>query len=182
MDHTEHPRAANAYQALTTHALSGFRFLGWINGIAALMLLAFSLGVIGGDVDAPDLRQPIAAYAVGLAACALGLLFSYLAHFSVFRQVAAGRAGRGHWLPMLLSVLAYCVSVAGFVIGCWGAASASANAPQDDVAYRTHGTAGQPFSRYARTGADVLAAVRSGESVTGAAVYGKGAASAAQLK
>jgi hypothetical protein len=167
MDHTEHPRAANAYQALTTHALSGFRFLGLINGIAALTLLAFSLGVIGGDVDPPNLQQPIAAYAIGLAGCALGLLFSYLAHFSVFRQVAAGRAGRGHWLPMLLSVLAYCVSVAGFVIGCWGAATASANAPQDDVAYRAHGTAAQPFGRYARAGAEVLAVGRGKEVPAG---------------
>jgi hypothetical protein len=181
MDHTEHPRAANAYQALTTHALSGFRFLGWINGIAALMLLAFSLGVIGGDVDAPNLQQPIAAYAIGLAACALGLLFSYLAHFSVFRQVAAGRAGRGHWLPMLLSVLAYCVSVAGFVIGCWGAATASANSPQDDVAYRAQGTAAQPLGRYAHTGTEIVAAVRN-EAIPGAAVYVNGTASGAQRK
>lgn len=136
MDYTDHPRSSNAYQALTSHALSGFRFLGWINGIAALMLLAFSLGVVGGDVDPPDLRQPIAAYALGLAACAIGVLFSYLAHFSVFRQIAAGRTGRGHWLPLILAALAYFASVAAFVMGCWGAASAAADAPQNDVSYR----------------------------------------------
>jgi hypothetical protein len=138
MDHTDHPRSSNAYQALTSHALSGFRFVGWINGIAALMLLGFSLGVVGGDVDPPDLRQAIVAYAMGLAACAVGMLFSYLAHFCVFRQIAAGRAGRGHWLPMVFAAVAYCASVAAFVVGCWSAATASANTQQDDVAYRTH--------------------------------------------
>jgi hypothetical protein len=141
MDYNDQPRSSRAYQALTSHALSGFRFLGWINGIAALMLLAFSLGVVGGDVDAPDLRQPIAAYALGLASCAVGMLFSYLAHFSVFRQVLSGRSGRGHWLPMTLAALAYCASVAAFVMGCWSAAAAGANAPQDDVAYRTQHSA-----------------------------------------
>jgi hypothetical protein len=145
MDYTDHPRSSNAYQALTSHALSGFRFLGWINGIAALLLLAFSLGVVGGDVDAPDLRQSIAAYALGLAACALGMLFSYLAHFSVFRQIAAGRAGRGHWLPMLLGAAAYCASVAAFVVGCWAAATASVSTPQDDVSYRAHATIALPM-------------------------------------
>ncbi|ARP91146.1 hypothetical protein CAL14_13300 [Bordetella genomosp. 9] len=137
MDHTDHPRASNAYQALASHALTGFRFLGWINGLGVLMLAAFSLGVVGGDVDAPDLRQPIAAYALGLAACAIGMLFSYFAHFSVFRQIAAGRAGKGHWLPMLLAAIAYCGSVAAFVIGCWGVAAAGLGSPQDDVAYRS---------------------------------------------
>jgi hypothetical protein len=158
MDLTDHPRAANAYQALTSHVLSGFRFLGWINGIAALALLAFSLGIIGGDVDPPDLRQAIMAYAVGISACAVGILFSYLAHFSVFRQVAAGRAGRGHWLPLVLSVLAYGVSVAAFVIGCWSAALAGANAPQDDVAYRTRAAASLPSPMPVRAVAQVLAA------------------------
>jgi hypothetical protein len=129
----------------------------------------------------PNLQQPIAAYAIGLAACALGLLFSYLAHFSVFRQVAAGRAGRGHWLPMLLSVLAYCVSVAGFVIGCWSAATASANSPQDDVAYRAQGTAAQSLGRYAHTGTEIVAAARN-EAIPGAAVYANGTASGAQRK
>ncbi|WP_176463948.1 hypothetical protein [Bordetella genomosp. 11] len=144
MDHIDQPRSSNAYQALTFHALSGFRFLGWINGIAALMLLAFSLGIVGGDVDPPDLRQPISAYALGLAACATGVLFSYLAHFSVFRQIAAGRAGKGHWLPMIVSALAYFASVAAFVMGCWGAATAAANAPQNDVSYRADAAVALP--------------------------------------
>jgi hypothetical protein len=136
MDQIDNPRASNAYQALTTHALAGFRFLGWINGIAALALVAFALGIIGGDVDPPDLLQPITTFAAGLAACAVGMLFSYLAHFSLFRQIANGRAGRGHWLPLLIAAVAYGFSVAAFVIGCWSAASASADSPHDDVGYR----------------------------------------------
>jgi ABC-type Fe3+-siderophore transport system permease subunit len=140
MDHTDNPRASNAYQSLTAHALAGFRFLGWINGIAALTLVAFALGIIGGDVDPPDLQQPIAAFAGGLASCAVGMLFSYLAHFSLFRQIAAGRAGRGHWLPLLISAVAYGFSVAAFVIGCWSAATASADGPKDDVGYHVSAT------------------------------------------
>jgi hypothetical protein len=140
MDYTDHPRSSNAYQALTSHVLSGFRFLGWINGVAALMLLAFSLGIVGGDVDPPDLRQPVAAFALGLAACSVGILFSYLAHFCVFRQIAAGRTGKGHWLPMILAALAYFASVAAFVVGCWGAATAAADAPQNDVSYHADAT------------------------------------------
>lgn len=144
MDHIDNPRASNAYQALTAHALAGFRFLGWINGIAALTLVAFALGIIGGDVDPPDLMQPISAFAAGLAACAVGMLFSYLAHFSLFRQVANGRAGRGHWLPLLIGAVAYGFSVAAFVIGCWSAATASADSPHDDVGYRVSASGAAP--------------------------------------
>jgi hypothetical protein len=135
MDHPDSNRPSNAYQALTTHALSGFRLLAWANGIALLALVAFSLGLIGGDVDPPDLQQSIAAYTAGLAFCAVGMLFSYLSHFSVFRQIAAARASRGHWLPMLIAVLAYGCSVAAFVMGCWSVMAASATMPNGDVAF-----------------------------------------------
>lgn len=137
MDYPDSNRASNAYQALTTHALSGFRLLAWANGIALLALTAFSMGLIGGDVDPPDLQQAIAAYTAGLAFCAVGMLFSYLSHFSVFRQIAAARTGRGHWFPMLVAVLAYGCSVAAFVMGCWSTMAASATMPKGDVVFRS---------------------------------------------
>lgn len=145
MDYPDSNRPSNAYLSLTALSLSGFRFLGWINGIAVLILVAFSLGVVGGDVDPPDLQEPIAAYAAGLAFCAIGMLFSYLTHFSLFRQIAAGRARRTHWIPMLITVLAYLLGVAAFVMGCWSAVSVTASQPKGDVSYNTH-TVASPAS------------------------------------
>ncbi|WP_454690848.1 hypothetical protein [Achromobacter aloeverae] len=136
MDLPENTRPANAYQALTQHALAGFRLLGLANGIALLLLLSFSLGIVGSDVDPPDLQEATLAFTAGLACSAVGLLFSYLSHFCLFRQIAAGRAGRGHWLPLFVSVLAYGCAVAAFVLGCWSAVGAGAGMTGDDASYQ----------------------------------------------
>ncbi len=136
MDLPDNTRPANAYQALTQHALAGFRLLGMGNGIALLLVLSFSMGIIGADIDPPDLQEAALAYTAGLACSAMGLLFSYLSHFSLFRQIAAGRAGRGHWLPMVISVAAYCCAVAAFVLGCWSTIANSSSMLRDDVSYQ----------------------------------------------
>ncbi len=139
MDLPDNARPANAYQALTHHILAGFRLLGWANGIALLLALSFVLGIVGADVDPPDLQEATLAYTAGVACSAVGLLFSYLSHFCLFRQIAAGRAGRGHWLPMLISVVAYLCAVAAFVLGCWSVIGASASMTRDDASYQTSG-------------------------------------------
>ncbi|MFC4274694.1 hypothetical protein [Achromobacter aloeverae] len=136
MDLPENTRPANAYQALTQHALAGFRLLGLANGVALLLALSFTLGIVGPDIDPPDLQEAMLAYTAGLACAAVGLLFSYLSHFCLFRQIAAGRASRGHWLPLLVSVLAYGCAVVAFVLGCWSAIGASANMTRDDASYQ----------------------------------------------
>ncbi|WP_156414145.1 hypothetical protein [Bordetella sp. N] len=136
MDLPENPRPANAYHALTQHALAGFRLLGMANGIALLLVLSFALGIVGADIDPPDLQEATLAYTAGLACSATGLLFSYLSHFSLFRQIAAGRVGRGHWLPMLISIVAYGCAVAAFVLGCWSAIAASSSMLRDDASYQ----------------------------------------------
>jgi len=136
MDLPDNTRPANAYHALTQHALAGFRLLGLANGIALLLVLSFSLGIVGADIDPPDLQEAALAYTGGLACSALGLLFSYLSHFSLFRQIAAGRVGRGHWLPMLIGVVAYCCAVAAFVLGSWSTVANSSSMSRDDASYQ----------------------------------------------
>ncbi len=51
--------------------VGAFRFLGWLNGGAALILTAFLLGIVGGDIAAPpDLQLPLALLLGGfLATC-----------------------------------------------------------------------------------------------------------------
>ncbi|OWT77218.1 MULTISPECIES: hypothetical protein [unclassified Achromobacter] len=141
MDLPDNTRPANAYQALTQHALAGFRLLGLANGIALLLVLSFSMGIVGADIDPPDLQEAALAFTGGLACGALGLLFSYLAHFSLFRQIAAGRAGRGHWLPMVIGVLAYLCAVVAFVLGCWSTVANSSSMLHDDASYQNSNAA-----------------------------------------
>ena len=56
-------RAAGLPFALLTGA---FRLLGWLNGGAALGLVAFVLGMVGGDIAAPDLQLPLFFLLAGL--------------------------------------------------------------------------------------------------------------------
>lgn len=120
---------------LGAHALTGFRLLAWINGIGLLVFLGFAVGILGADVDPPALEPAIAAFAVGLAACALGLLFSYLTHLSLYRQALRARPGRGHWLWTLLSIAAYLAALGAFLLGCWCAATAPGEGDDDRVAW-----------------------------------------------
>ncbi|HEY9319225.1 TRAP-type C4-dicarboxylate transport system permease small subunit [Achromobacter deleyi] len=96
-----------------------FRFLGWLNGGAALALVAFSLGIVGGDIAAPDLQLPLALFLAGLLASCLGLLFAYLAQVSLLRQGDRGHSTRGHWPAQLLAMVCYLLSALAFCGACW---------------------------------------------------------------
>lgn len=96
-----------------------FRFLGWLNGGAALALVAFSLGIVGGDIAAPDLQLPLVLFLAGLLASCLGLLFAYLAQVSLLRQGDTGRPTRGHWPAQLLAMVCYLLSALAFCGACW---------------------------------------------------------------
>ncbi|APX73459.1 hypothetical protein QEP16_21060 [Achromobacter insolitus] len=113
-----------------------FRFLGWLNGGAALLLTGFSLGVVGGDIAAPDLQLPLALLLGGLLVGCLGLLFAYLAQVSLLRQGYNGHLTRGHWPAQLLAMFCYLVSALAFCAACWLAAGqAVTDTPQTTTAY-----------------------------------------------
>ncbi|MNS86841.1 hypothetical protein D3C72_1207560 [compost metagenome] len=96
-----------------------FRFLGWLNGAAALILAGFSLGIVGGDIAAPDLQIPLALLLAGLLSSCLGLLFAYLAQVSLLRQGYNGHLTRGHWPAQLLAMICYLASALAFCAACW---------------------------------------------------------------
>ncbi|WMD23419.1 hypothetical protein RAS12_13920 [Achromobacter seleniivolatilans] len=95
------------------------RLTGWLNGGAALLLVGFSLGIVGGDIAAPDLQLPLALFLAGLLASCLGLLFAYLAQVSLLRQGYTGHLTRGHWPTQLLAMVCYLLSAMAFCAACW---------------------------------------------------------------
>lgn len=99
-----------------------FRFLGWLNCGAALGLAAFSLGIVGGDIAAPDLQLPLLLLLAGLLLACLGVLFAYLAQVSLLRQGYTGHMTRAHLPAQVLAMLCYLVSALAFCAGCWLAA------------------------------------------------------------
>ncbi|CAB3660140.1 MAG: hypothetical protein J0I68_26330 [Achromobacter sp.] len=118
------PRAQQLRAAGLPFALlaGAFRFLGWLNGGAALGLAAFSLGIVGGDIAAPDLQLPLLLLLAGLLLACLGVLFAYLAQVSLLRQGYTGRLTRAHLPAQVLAMLCYVVSALAFCAGCWLAA------------------------------------------------------------
>ncbi len=122
------PRAQQIRAAGMPFALlaGAFRFLGWLNGGAALGLAAFSLGMVGGDIAAPDLQLPLFLLLAGLLAACLGAMFGYLAQVSLLRQGYNGRVTRGHLPAQALALLCYVASALAFCAGCWLAAGQAA--------------------------------------------------------
>jgi hypothetical protein len=113
----------------------GFRFLAWLNGGAALALVAFSLGIVGGDIAAPDLQLPLALFLVGLLSSCLGLLFAYLAQVNLLRQGYTGHLTRGHWPTQLLAMVCYLFSALAFCAACWFALGQAAPEAQQTTSY-----------------------------------------------
>ncbi|SEJ98401.1 hypothetical protein [Achromobacter sp. NFACC18-2] len=128
---TQQIRASGMAFALFSGA---FRFLGWLNGGAALILVGFSLGIVGADIAAPDLQIPLLLFLAGLLLACLGVVFAYLAQVSLLRQGYTGHLTRGHWPAQLLAVLCYLASALAFCGACWLAAGqAVTDAPQAAV-------------------------------------------------
>lgn len=112
-----------------------FRFLGGLNGGAALILVAFSLGIVGGDIAAPDLQLPLALFLAGLLASCLGLLFAYLAQVSLLRQGDTGHSTRGHRPAQLLAMVCYLLSALAFCSACWFSLEQPAEDAQQATSY-----------------------------------------------
>lgn len=116
--------------------LSGaFRFLGWLNGGAALVLVGFSLGIVGADIAAPDLQIPLVLFLAGFALACLGVMFGYLAQVSLLRQGYNGHLTRGHWPAQLLAMLCHLASAMAFCAACWLAAGQGTTAAPQAAAY-----------------------------------------------
>ncbi|WP_198299197.1 hypothetical protein [Bordetella genomosp. 13] len=138
------------------YALLGaaIRMAGWLNGLAALALAGFSLGVIGGDVAPPDdLQVPLTFFLGGLLATGLAALMAFLAQLGWLRRRSDGRVPVRCRFALLLGLLAYLVALAGFGGGCWTslteeAADDSAE-PAPSAAYYTQivAPAQQPAAR-----------------------------------
>ncbi|CAB3693860.1 MULTISPECIES: hypothetical protein [Achromobacter] len=131
------PRAQQIRSSgLSFSLLAGaFRFLGWLNGGAALALVAFSLGIVGGDIAAPDLQLPLALFLAGLVASCLGLLFAYLAQVSLLRQGYTGHMTRGHWPAQLLAMICYLLAALTFCAACWFSLGQAAHDAQQMTSY-----------------------------------------------
>jgi len=104
------------------------RTLTWLNGGAALLLAAFSLGIVGGDYAPPDLSLPLSAFLLGFAASGLTALFAALAARQVTRRGPALRRGRLFWPALILMLFCYIAALLAFGAGCWTATGA----PVDD--------------------------------------------------
>ncbi|WP_459614558.1 hypothetical protein [Bordetella sp. 2513F-2] len=103
--------AGSPYTALAALARVGL----WLNGLAALMLAAFMVGVVGGDVAPPDLRVALVCYLAGMAASGCAAVFAVLAHAVAERRPASG----GQRGVLLLAMLAFLLGLAAFGAGCW---------------------------------------------------------------
>ena len=112
-----------------------FRFLGWLNGAAALVLVGFTLGVVGGDIAAPDLQIPLLLFLAGLLLACLGVMFAYLAQVSLLRQGYNGHLTRGHWPAQALAMLCYLGSALAFCGACWLATGQAVSDLQQSTVY-----------------------------------------------
>jgi len=110
----------------TPFALLGaaLRMSGWLNGGAALVLVGFMLGIVGGDYLPPDdLRIALGCYLVGLLATGLGVAFAFLAQLGWLRRRPDGYVSRRCRLALVLALLAYLAALACFGAGGWVAAT-----------------------------------------------------------
>jgi hypothetical protein len=96
------------------------RLIAAFNGVAALLLTAFSLGIVGADTDSPDLSEPLGYFLAGLGACALAQLLVFATQLWRARRVRQSRPP-GARLGLVLAALAFAGGVAGFGMGCWSA-------------------------------------------------------------
>lgn len=96
------------------------RLVAALNGVAALLMASFSLGIVGGDTDSPDLSAPLGYFLLGLGACCLAQLLVFATQLRGARRERESRAPGGR-LGMTLAALAFAGGVAGFALGCMSA-------------------------------------------------------------
>ncbi|MCI2808471.1 hypothetical protein [Eoetvoesiella caeni] len=107
------------FRPLSSMLMLGFKYLAWLNGLGLLLVLLCALGLIATDFSPEWLRFPLLAFSSGVLLCGLSLLWAYLAQVSLFTQFLAGYARRTHWVPLTCMIVAYCLSLVAFLVGCW---------------------------------------------------------------
>ena len=118
------------------------RLIAALNGVAALLLTAFSLGILGGDVAAPDLSEPLEWFLGGLGSCGLALLLIFLTQLWREHRVRRSLPPGGH-LGLILAALAFAGGVAGFGMGCWVASSYDTSSDSGQAGASQAGYAGR---------------------------------------
>ncbi|HEX7748172.1 MAG TPA: hypothetical protein VF445_05410 [Bordetella sp.] len=131
------------------------RLIAAFNGAAALLLTAFSLGIVGADTASPDLSEPLSYFLAGLGACGLAQVLLFLAQLRRARRMRLSLAPGGH-LGLALAILVFAGGVAGFGLGCWSASGIDAS----DSGQATNTTAVYAGRLPAYTGGKKIAAGR----------------------
>jgi hypothetical protein len=107
------------FRPQATMLMLGFKYLAWLNGLGLLLVMCCALGVISTDFSPDWLRLPLLAFSCGILFCGLSLLWAYLAQTSLLNQAMSGYARRTHWVPLTCTIIAFCLSLVAFLVGCW---------------------------------------------------------------
>jgi hypothetical protein len=93
-----------------------------VNGGAAVAILAYLGNVVGKGATAPDLRMPMAAFLVGLAACGLAMFFAYLTRLQLLNESARPAiVAIEHPWYLRLAMVFVLASLIAFSLGSWQA-------------------------------------------------------------
>jgi hypothetical protein len=95
---------------------------GWhlptlFNGGAAVALLAYLWNVAGKGMPVQNMRLPMACYVVGLSACGLALLFTYLTQFCLYNESIGNVKGGGHVKFQVVGIAFALLGLAAFSVG-----------------------------------------------------------------
>lgn len=110
-------------QAMMTRLVARWGAVGFVvvvvlNGAASLLLMCFALGIIGSDVDAPDLSLPVLCFGIGVVAGGLALLAAACAYLRALRRrVWEASAQPGRCL-LGLGGVGFVVALFAFFGGC----------------------------------------------------------------
>lgn len=110
------------YKSLIAISIEGFKFLALANGGSAVALLAYLGNVAGKGALAPDMRCPMLAFLVGLAACGLSMLFAYLTQFKLLGEIGRSEQPqfRHSWF-FSSAIIFFLCSIVAFGVGSWQA-------------------------------------------------------------
>lgn len=113
------------YKSLITISIEAFKFCALSNGGAAVALLAYLGNVAGKGGTASDMRCAMGAFLLGLFACGVAMLFSYLTQLRLLNESAQRtNGGLTHVWPLYTSMFFVVISLGAFAFGSWQAVSA----------------------------------------------------------
>lgn len=110
------------YKSLNTLSIEGFKFSALANGGSSVALLAYLGNVAGKSVPSPDMRCPMLAFLIGLAACGLSMLFAYLTQLKLLNEI--GRLEKSpftHAWLLWSAIILFAFSIIAFGVGSWQA-------------------------------------------------------------